>query len=70
MCVCVCVCVCTGVCIGVCVCVSVIEKRICAPPPHMPISTMDRLRHWVQREVRGKLIDENLELEENKQDHH
>jgi len=25
----------------------------------MHISTMDRLKHWAQKEVRGKLIDEN-----------
>ena len=25
----------------------------------MHISTMDRLQYWVQKEVRGKLIDEN-----------
>jgi len=42
----------------------VIEKGIEHPSPHMHIGTMDRLQHWVHKAYSGKLIDENLELEE------
>jgi len=45
--VCVFMCVCVIV-VCVCVCAHVIEKGIEHPSPHMHISTMDRLQHWVQ----------------------
>ena len=57
VCVYVCVCVC-GVCVCVCVCVCVY------------ISTMDRLQHCMGAEVREKLVDENLKLEERGQQGH
>jgi len=57
VCMCVCVCVC-GVCVCVCVCVCVY------------ISTMDRLQHCMGAEVREKLVDENLKLEERGQQGH
>jgi len=52
MCVCVCVSVyviAVCVCVCVCVCGHVIEKGIEHSSPHMHISTMDRLQHWVQK---------------------
>ena len=84
VCVSVCVCVCTCVCmrewvhvcgcvcisVYVCVCVHEIEEGILAPPhPHA------LLHNWQPpalgaEEVRGKLIDENPKLEDDKQDHH
>jgi len=55
----------------VCVCSCDRERDLHTPSPHIHISTMDRLQHCIgAEEVRGKLIDENLELEEDKQDHH
>ena len=53
-----------------CVCVSSCDKRKGfeqPPPPHAHLHNGQALGG---EEVRGKLIDENLELEEDKQDHH
>jgi len=56
--VCVCgACVCVW-CVCMCVCVYVWCVCVC-----VYISTMDRLQHF-EAEVRGKLVDENLKLEE------
>jgi len=45
-----------------CTCAHDREKDLSTPSPHMHISTMDRLQHWVQKRLGGKLIEENLEL--------
>jgi len=47
-----------------CVCLCDREKDLSSPSPHMHISTMDRLQHWVQRRLGGELIEENLELKQ------
>jgi len=73
VCVCMHVCVCTEVwvctgyvcmCLRVCMCMCAHdrEKELTTPSLHMHISTMDRLQHWVQKRLGGKLIEENLEL--------
>jgi len=45
-----------------CTCAHDREKDLSTPSPHMHISAMDRLQHWVQKRLGGKLIEENLEL--------
>ena len=54
--------VCMCLCVCMCMCAQYREKDLSTPSIHMHISTMDRLQHWVQKRLGGKLIEENLEL--------